>query len=331
MGLSDITGVLSRYFVVGFFLPAYIALIALWLTASSGFLPSTLERHGEGTELLILGGVALVAALALSGFNYPLTRLVEGYPLERLAQRPVLGIVVKPPLALQRRSYDRLRDVADGRDSSPDERAHANWRLDQRFPPDRDDLLPTSLGNAIRAFEQHSNTRWGLDGITIWPRIESLLGADERDLHVNAKIDLNVFFNAAVSAVVVGICLVIDKAVHTPGSTAYWPLYAIPFMAAYVLYRASVDPAIRWGDYVRASIDLHRLEMYERLGVRAPTSFTDEREMATPINQLFLYGRPHLSDDLWLAAGSEEAKTDSSDLRLWTRLTKAISKGGCDD
>jgi hypothetical protein len=326
MGLSDITGLLSRYFVVGFFLPAYIAVVALWLAASSGFLPNTLERHGDGTELLILGGVALVAALALSGLNYPLTRLVEGYPLGRLAQRPVLGIFVKPPLALQRRSYDKLREVADGCDSSPDERAHADWRLDRRFPPDRRDLMPTSLGNAIRAFEQHANTRWGLDGVTIWPRIEPLLGADERELHVNAKIDLYVFFNAAVSVVVVGICLVIDKAVHTPESTAYWPLYAIPFVAAYVLYRASIEPAIAWGDCVRSSIDLHRVEMYERLGIRAPTSFTDEREMATPINQLLLYGRPHLSDDLWRAAGSEKAKTDSSDPSFVLRLTNTISR-----
>ena len=61
MALKDITGVFSRYFVVGFFLPAYFALVSLWLSASSDFVPNELERHSEATELVILGGVALVA------------------------------------------------------------------------------------------------------------------------------------------------------------------------------------------------------------------------------------------------------------------------------
>jgi hypothetical protein len=34
MALTAITGVFSRYFVVGFFLPAYVSLVALWLSAS---------------------------------------------------------------------------------------------------------------------------------------------------------------------------------------------------------------------------------------------------------------------------------------------------------
>jgi hypothetical protein len=61
MGLSDITGVFSRYFVVGFFLPAYVGLVSLWLFASPGLVvPDALARHSEATELLILGGFALV-------------------------------------------------------------------------------------------------------------------------------------------------------------------------------------------------------------------------------------------------------------------------------
>jgi hypothetical protein len=64
MGLTDITGVFSRYFVVGFFLPAFITLVALWLSASSELVPDALGSHSQGTQLLILGGVALVAGLA---------------------------------------------------------------------------------------------------------------------------------------------------------------------------------------------------------------------------------------------------------------------------
>jgi hypothetical protein len=50
---------------------------------------------------------------------------------------------------------------------------------------------------------------------------------------------------------------------------------------------------------VRASIDLHRLEVYEKLGIRKPSSFSDERELGKAVGQLLLYGEPLLPDDRW--------------------------------
>jgi hypothetical protein len=299
MSLSDITSVFSRYFVVGFFLPSYIALVALWVCASDGFVPNTLAQHKETVQLVILGGVALVAALALSGLSYPIIRVFEGYPLRRLNRLPLLRRIYRKVIASQVRAYRKLRAVRDDRSGKPDDRARAGWLLERFFPQEEEDLLPTRLGNTIRAFEQHPNVRWGLDGVTIWPRIDALLSADERELHVDAKIDLYVFINASLGASIVGVCLLVDKATNVTDPVAGWAFYAIPFVVAYALYRASVGPAAIWGDAVRASFDLHRLEMYEKLGIRDPKSFSDERQMAVRINQALLYGRPPLGDDLW--------------------------------
>jgi hypothetical protein len=141
--------------------------------------------------------------------------------------------------------------------------------------------------------------RWGLDGVTIWPRVEALLSADEREIHVDSKIDFYVFTNAAVGALAVGLCLVVDESVNAPHPGSYWPLYGIPFVLGYLLYRAAIGPATDWGDRVRSSVDLHRLEIYEKLGVRKPTSFSDERHVADRVNKALLYGHPLLSDDLW--------------------------------
>lgn len=315
MALTDITGVFSRYFVVGFFLPAYVSLVSLWLAASSEFIPEGLERHSETTELAILGGVALVAGLALSGLSYYITRVFEGYPLERISNWPVIRWIHWAAVRLQRLRYDRLREIRDDESKAPKERARAAWYLDRFYPHSRDALLPTRVGNAIRAFERHSNERWGLDGVTIWPRIDALLGADERELQVDSKINFYVFINAAVGAFVVGTCLVVDKAVNAPGPASYWPLYAIPFVVGYVLYRAAIGPATDWGDTVRSSIDLHRLEIYEKLGVRAPTSFSDERDLADSVNQALLYGDPLLSDDVWRAEKLNSEKDGDTETR----------------
>ncbi len=299
MSLSDITSVFSRYFVVGFFLPAYGALVALWLAGSSQFVPSELRSHGQATQLAILGAAALVGGLALSGLNYPITRILEGYPLMYLLDLPVVRWWPRLAIALQHWRYERWRVIRDDAQQANDKRAAAGWRLDQYFPHDANDFLPTRLGNAVRAFERHSNERWGLDGITIWPRIDALLDGDERELHVDAKIDVYVFLNAAIGSLAVGTCLIVDKALHAPHPAWKWALCAIPFALAYGLYRGAVGPAVRWGDAVRSSIDLHRLELYDSLGLCRPTSFTDERQRAVGINQALLYGRPPLPDGAW--------------------------------
>jgi hypothetical protein len=298
LGLTDVTGVLSRYFVVGFFLPAYLSLIALWLTASNEFIPNALEGYSEATQLAILGGVALVFALLLSGLNYPLVRWFEGYPLLRLQSWPFLKLVVKVAIALQRNAYNRLVAIRDDKEQSESARKRAYTALDKQFPKSANALLPTRVGNVMRAYERHSNVRWGIDGVTIWPRVSALLSDDERALEVDAKIDLFVFMNAAFGAVVVGVCLVVDKAIHGSGLWQ-WLLYTIPFVVAYALYRMCIGPAERRGAVVRASIDLHRLEVYEKLGIRHPSSFSDERELGTAVGQMLLYGEPLLPDERW--------------------------------
>ena len=278
MGLTSITGVFSRYFIVGFFLPAYIAVLALWYFASSAFIPSELASHSQATQVLILGAVALVIAMGLSGLSYYITRFYEGYPLAqaaapleagRLSRWAIkwLGIraLCRGATALQRRRYDRLCAIRGDKNRPAGDRARAGLRVDVWFPEKREALLPTRVGNAIRAFERHSNVRWGLDGVTVWPRIEALLAADDRELVVNAKINLYVFLNASLGAFVVGLCLVIDKAVNVPQPAWEWVLYVIPFLLSYVLYRGAISGATEWGDAVRSSIDLHRLELYEKL------------------------------------------------------------------
>jgi len=327
MAFSDITGIFSRYFVVGFFLPAFVSLISFRLTANADSVPDELASRPEATELLILGGVAVVLGLALSGGSYYITRLFEGYPLDRLSGKRVVGRLHHVALLPERRRFGRLFGIRENKSRPNQERARAGWTLDRSFPRDEDDLLPTRLGNALRAFERHSNVRWGLDGITIWPRIEMLLSAEERELHVDAKIDFYVFLNAAFGAFVVGACLIVDKALNTPSLTAHWLLYGIPFLLGYVLYRASITPAIAWGDVVRSSIDLHRLEIYEKLGVRTPRSFTDERELADKVNKHLLYGRPLLKDELWRGTDDEkcEEKAGGSDLLAW--LNRHLMRG----
>lgn len=313
MGWRDITGVLSRYFVVGYWVPCVFTLFALGLSVSNDLLPATYEGLDWQAKTLVLGAIALLIGLALLGLRYPLTRVLEGY----WPEIGPLGTMRETFVRLQARSYDRLVRIrddstaeADERGAKGDERAakadeHATKAarlLDRRFHSNRGKLLPTRFGNAYRAHENYPYTRYGLDALAIWPRIDALLAEQERELHTNAASDLAFFVNSALGAASTGIILVAD------GAWAWW-WYPIPFMLSYVLYRASVGAAERVGTERRASIDLHRLELYERLGVRRPESIEEEREyIARAVNRFLLWGEPIPQEFLSAGGGSNKSQ-----------------------
>ncbi len=117
-----------------------------------------------------------------------------------------------------------------------------------------------------------------------------LLTDREQELHTNAMSDLAFFVNGAVGAVAVGVTVLVDAALNQPLQGWEWLWYLVPFAAAYSLYRAGVGAAERLGTERRASIDVHRRELYERLGVPEPSA-ADERAVASAVNQFLLYGR----------------------------------------
>jgi hypothetical protein len=172
---------------------------------------------------------------------------------------------------------------------NPELRRVAAWRLDVYFPPDEEDLLPTRLGNAIRAFELHSWKRYGLDSIGAWPRVELLLTDQERELLEGAQTDVAFFVNSSLVAVVMGILFFADWIAFRSHSLEHlW--WLVPLVVGYLLYRGAVEAATRWGDEVRSCMDMHRLVMYERLGLGTPATDAEERKLAEEVSQFFLYG-----------------------------------------
>jgi hypothetical protein len=285
--MKDVSGVFSRYFIVGFFVPSFFGLVAYVLAASNAFLPEVLEARDSAT-FVVVSAAAVLAGLVLLGLNFPVIRLFEGYFLLEPDAGPLRRRVRDWLRQRQQRRFDSL--AADKSSSDPIRRMIAFWRLDIQFPPDRADVLPTRLGNAVRAFELHGQTRWGLSAIAASPRIDVLLSDQERQLHADAQSEFAFFLNGAVASLVLASVLAVDGLVNRPHPFWLIWIYAVPPLLGYLLYRGAVTSAERWGERVRASIDLHRLELYRRLGVREPASAREEREIAAAVNDVLLWG-----------------------------------------
>jgi hypothetical protein len=125
-----------------------------------------------------------------------------------------------------------------------------------------------------------------------------LLSADEQQLLSDAKGDVALFVNASLLTALAGLVLIANEVANEPLAFPAALAYLAPFFLSAMAYWGSVVAAIGWGEEVCASIDLHRLELYEKVGLRSPRDFTDERANIAPaLNAAMLRGVP-LPDDL---------------------------------
>jgi hypothetical protein len=312
MSPSDVAGVFSRYFIVGFFLPAFFTLVGLSQALTSAFLPSGYRDLSEGAQIAVIGGAGLFLGLLLLGLNWQIFRLYEGYPLAERRDQRILGPLHELLVRRQKHVFDRLTKTRDDDSKDGSARGKAAWKLDREFPAEAIDLLPTRFGNAVLAFETHSKKRWGLDSIAAWPRIDMLLSEREAELQANSRSEAAFFVNGSLLLLVAGLVLLADQVFNCALSGFALLAYLLPFLGAVLMAQWSVGAATRWGNAVRSVIDLHRFELYERLGIRPPKDFTDEREnVAERVNQMLVYG--HFIPDDDFAAPKSRAKEEEEE------------------
>jgi hypothetical protein len=320
MKLSDVAGVFSRYFVVGFFVPAFFALAAASLLATPDLLPKPYAKYTAGTQLVVLGGLAIAVGMLLQGFQPALlSGLVQhrsGADWYRFIPAWLYRLMLKPQQATFRRMeklknadnppvsprlYGLLAKVARRRSNPRNEpdaalaeatdrtRTTAGSRLEERFPQRLEDVVPTQLGNTLLATQEYAHSRWGLDTWPVWSRLEGLLSDQERQALSDSKSEVAFFVNSAVAALGVGAVVIVDAIWHAPLPARAAPLYALPFLLAYAFYRLSVGAAARWGQYTRAAVDLHRPELFERMGFRLPRTYPEQYRLARALNRFMLY------------------------------------------
>jgi hypothetical protein len=226
---------------------------------------------GAGIGLLVL---TQVCAASL----YSLIRLFEGYWMLRPWSAP-LG---RRMCQIHQRRWDGLV-LTDPRDFQ---------RRYREFPTRPAELLPTRLGNAIRAAETYARDerRYGIDAVFFWPRLYPLLPATLRDSLAAARSDIEQWlFTSFLSCVLIVLSCLAPLTIGTP-LTAWMSVAAAATATALLAYRAAVAAAISYGELVRAAFDTHRFAMLAALGYQPPASMDAERDLWRAIGQL-LYRR----------------------------------------
>jgi hypothetical protein len=181
--LEGFSGNLADEWIKTLFTPAFVFWLGGGLAALQrwGWDAAVVEFQKLQEPLPLVLGILVLLTVAASGFvvqqfDFTVLRLLEGYWPGWLT--PLAGWLVKG----QRRRFKRIDQQLQTLNRrglvtlTPQEReAYIQADLDLGEFPELGRLLPTQLGNILRAAEDHCAAKYGLDAIICWPRLWLLL------------------------------------------------------------------------------------------------------------------------------------------------------------
>ncbi|WP_306207762.1 hypothetical protein [Actinoplanes sp. RD1] len=221
--------------------------------------------------------VIAVAALLLEPLELASVRILEGYwpdlgPFRRLAEAG---------RAVQRRRKEKaqfLQQTAGVRGVP----AGSFVRAVRRYP-DGEDLLPTTLGNRLRAFESSAGKPYGIDAIELWPRLYfvlpdsalSYINRSRTQLDTACRLCLTFGVSALISA---GLLFAYPL---------WWLLPGALVLAAVIAYQAALAAAENYGITVTAAVDVYRVRLLQEMRLDMPIDTEGERAVNRELGNLW--------------------------------------------
>ena len=276
---SQATGFLDKRFVLNIVLPALGFWGGLALLAAGGVGWASVShwwsaRTGFVQTLVVGAAVAglLVFSFLASGLVTSLTRLWEGYwpgGMNSALARWRIGCHVKRWDALN------LRDDTD------------YMRRFYHFPVRKADVMPTRLGNVLRAAEDYpgDDERYGMDAVFYWPRLYLILPSDARSLADSYRSGLDRMILLASLATAFPVAALVVLALAHTSWLAWAVALVVSVFAGAAGYGGAVSAAVAFGDVLRSCFDNYRRTLLTQLGMTPPSSLEAERKLWGALKQ----------------------------------------------
>lgn len=228
--------------------------------------------------------VVVVSAVVVQALTNPVLRLLEGY-----WPPPVMKTIgvwkvkrIAAGRACEATTWQQLQQRAqDGALSAAQRRSLGELERRRRYRPVLDDeLMPTRIGNTLRAAETRPAHRYGLEAVVVWPRLWLVMPDTARQEIATARGSLD--SSVAVAIWGVGfICL---------SSLAWWaaPLGAMIAVLAVIFWipvRAEV-----FAELVEGCFDLYRTALYTQLRWPVPKTPAKEQDAGQNLTRYLARG-----------------------------------------
>lgn len=314
---SELPKLFDRNFAIAYFLPVGLFMVASALLLSSVGYWASIATIFTGNTLFdatLAVFIAWIVGILLLVLNREIFRLLEGYgdynPLRMFQDRAKHGFRKR----VERKDWldeNFLSLTFDQRK----ERTKLMKELVESYPDQEGLVLPTSFGNALRAFEVYPRVMYGFEGIDGWPRILAVLPKEYRELIDDAKAQVDWWVNLGVMSFLFLIefwYVVFSKW----GLSPVWYITVLNILAPLAIYALfnlvllwrATSAAIGWGDYVKSAFDIYRFTLLESLGIDVPKTRKAERELWTRFSQAILFHLPESLPDLKKSTTKTKAK-----------------------
>lgn len=293
--LQELKGSLGRAFAFSAFFPVLMftgASLAMFLEVTQG-LNAALTAWGNlpalTQSLALLAGVAVVVFLAylLYNFQYTVTRLFEGYwGYGRLALFLRNRWVRK-----HQKRWERLNALVQSAATPTQANEIIAEQLAFYPPPNHlDKMMPTRLGNILRAAEIYAYDRYGIDASVIWPRLRPLLKPEAVALLEDKKTALELML---LMALLGGLFTVLWAPVAWFAHR--WDLFLLSVLGlplSWLCYQNAVQVALAYGEQVKATFDLYRHDLLRALHRPIPSDGEAERKEWLRLSRFFYRNLP---------------------------------------
>jgi hypothetical protein len=208
----------------------------------------------------------LTVSLILHPFQFSLVRLLEGYWDGTGAGRALGALLAE----LQRRRRQRLERLIAREPVSPGEEERMQRAAERLFHyPDERRLLPTRLGNTLRAAEDEAGMRYGLPTVATMPRLYPYLSDRFAAVYVDRRnqLDLAVRF-----CVILALATLISAVMLAVNGGCWRVLPVATALLSWTSYQAAVRAAAAYGQALYIAFDLHRFDMLRALHLPLPAT-----------------------------------------------------------
>ncbi|WP_405587828.1 hypothetical protein [Streptomyces sp. NBC_01092] len=231
--------------------------------------------------LVVISSCALLLGLLLQPFQVRAVRVLEGY----WDRWPVTAGLASLMIGVQRRRRHALSRRADASARGGGARrvqADAQRRLAAR--PPQDVLMPTALGNALRAGEISAGERYGLTTLASWPRLYLQVSERAVVLLRSSRDALDTAVNLCWSF----LALTGTSALALYDEPSCWWLCGLELALAATAYKGAVTAAQAYAGLMHVAYDLHRFDLLEALHYSLPADRDAEEEMFLRVSDQFL-------------------------------------------
>jgi hypothetical protein len=238
----------------------------------------------------LVAGLVAVAFLAyvIDNFQYSITRLFEGH----WSRIPLLSRLRNLRVDLYKKRWEHLDALAQSAKTVTEANEVIAEQLAFYPPPNHlDKMMPTKMGNILRAAELHAYDRYGIDSTIIWSRLRPLLKAEALAPLEDKKTTLELMLLMSLLGILFTVIWCSALAIFTNR----WDLFllcALGLPLAWICYQNAVQSALAYGEQVKATFDLYRNDLLKALNRPIPSDTGTERKEWLRLSRFFYRNLP---------------------------------------